>query len=330
VFYINVPIGIVALAVTTAVLPNSIARAKPVLDYAGFVLLGSAITCIVLITTWGGGQYAWDSGVIISLTVAAVVLIAAFVLTERGAQEPVIPLHLFQDRTFTISSLVSLVVGLAMFGSIIYLPLYLQLVTGASATDSGLLLLPLMGGLLLTSIASGQVISRTGRYKIFPVVGMALAIVGMWLLSTMDVATSRTVSSGYMFVLGAGIGLVMQVMVLATQNSVNRSDLGTATAAVSFFRSVGGSLGVSLFGALFNTRLAGELARDLPQGVHVDGAVSNSVSAIRSLPAAVRSVYESAYADSLTYVFAIAVPILIAGFVATLFLKEKPMATTLD
>ncbi|MEA2154554.1 MAG: hypothetical protein QOE11_694 [Solirubrobacteraceae bacterium] len=327
IFYINVPIGIIALVVTTAVLPNTIARAKPAIDYIGFSVLAAAISCLVLFTTWGGAQYAWGSPLIIALIIATVVLLGLFFLIERRAAEPVIPLGLFRNRTFDVASAVSFIIGLGMFGSIIYLPLFLQLVSGASATNSGLLMLPLMGGLLVASMASGQVISRTGRYKVFPVAGTALAALAMFLLSTMSASTPRLVASAWMVVLGVGLGLVMQVMVLVTQNSVDRGDLGVATATVSFFRSVGGSVGVAVFGALFTSGLANNLAHDLPASVagKLAGSGGGSLQLVAKLPADQQLAYKTAFADALTTVFTYALPIMVVAFLLTWLLKEIPL-----
>jgi EmrB/QacA subfamily drug resistance transporter len=253
VFYINLPLGLAALVVTTVALHAREARVRHRIDYLGAALLAAGVACVVLLTTWGGTEYAWGSSTIVGLGLAAAVLLTAFALVERRAAEPIIPLALFRNSTFDVSSAVSFIIGFAMFGVISFLPLYLQLVTGASATNSGLLLLPLMFGLLGASTLSGQLISRTGRYKVFPVAGTAIAAVGMWLLSTMTPTTGRATSTVYMVVLGIGIGLVMQVVILATQNAVDRRDLGVATGTVSFFRSVGGSFGVAVFGAIFTS-----------------------------------------------------------------------------
>jgi EmrB/QacA subfamily drug resistance transporter len=329
IFYINVPVGIVALIVTTAVLPNTIARAKPAIDYFGFAVLAAAISCLVLFTTWGGAQYAWGSPIIVALIAATALLLGAFVLLERRAAEPVIPLGLFRNRTFNVAGAVSFIIGLGMFGSIIYLPLFLQLVSGASATNSGLLMLPLMGGLLAASMTSGQVISRTGRYKVFPVAGTAIAAVAMFLLSTMSASTPRLVASAWMVVLGVGLGLVMQVMVLVTQNSVDRADLGVATATVSFLRSVGGSVGVAVFGALFTSGLATNLARDLPADVagKLADTGGGSLQTVAALPAEQQLAYKAAFADALTTVFTYALPIMAVAFLLTWLMKEVPLRT---
>ena len=328
VFYVNVPIGIIALVVTTAVLPNTVAKVKPAIDYLGFALLAGAVSSLVLLTTWGGNEYAWSSPTILGLGAATVLLVVGFVFAQRRASEPALPLRLFSERTFTLATGISFIIGLALFGSIIYLPLYLQLVSGASATNSGLLMLPLMGGLLVASVGSGQAISRTGRYRIFPIVGTVLATFGMYLLSTLDVDSPRILASGFMVVLGAGIGLVMQVMVLATQNTVARRDLGIATATVSFFRSVGGSVGVALFGSIFNSRLASQLAGNVPGGgIGGEGSSGASIEAIEALPAAAELAYKTAFSDSLTFVFLLAVPLIALAIGLALLLREKPLAT---
>jgi EmrB/QacA subfamily drug resistance transporter len=327
VFYVNLPIGIAALVVTAIVLPNTRSKTRPVIDYLGFGLLGAAASCLVLLTTWGGAQYAWSSPVIIGMIAATALLLVGFVLAERRAVEPLIPLRLFRGRTFSVSSGISFIVGMAMFGAIMYLPLFLQLVGGSSATNSGLLMLPLMGGLLTSSIISGNLISRTGRYRIFPIAGTLIASVGMFLLSTMGVHTPETLAMGYMAVLGFGIGMTMQVMVLSSQNSVAPGEIGVATSTVTFFRSIGASVGVSMFGAIFNSRLATELAHQLPgaAGSAAHSINSSSLGAIRALPASIREHFLSAFAGSLTTVFEVAVPILLVGFVLSLLLPELPL-----
>ena len=331
IFYINIPIGIVALVVTSIVLPNTVARVKPTIDYLGFALLAGAISCLVLFTTWGGAQYDWGSPVILTLIVGAVVLTGLFLMVERRVSEPLIPLRLFKNRTFNVASAVSFIIGLALFGAIIYLPLFLQLVSGSTATSSGLLMLPLMGGLLVSSIASGQAITRTGRYRIYPIVGTAIASIGMFLLATMNVSTPRGLISLWMVVLGFGIGLVMQVMILVTQNSVVQSDLGVATSTVTFFRSVGGLVGVAVFGALFTSRLAANLLHDLPASVvaHI-GSTGGSLQIVATLTAPEQIAYKTAFAGALTTVFAYAVPVMLVSFVLAWLLKEVPLRRTLD
>lgn len=316
VFYVNLPLGIIALVVAWFTIPNVRTGASRVIDWAGFSLLSVAVTSFVLVTTWGGSTYAWDSPAILGLIVLAVTSVVALLRVERRAAEPAMPLRLFRDRTFSVSSAIGFVVGFGMFGVISFLPLFMQVVTGASATASGLQLLPLMAGLIVTSTVVGQVISRTGAYRIFPILGTAIATAGMMLLSTMSVATTGTTVAIYMVVLGIGLGMVMQVIVLGVQSSVSARDMGTATANVNFFRSVGGSIGVSVFGALFSTQLASRLATVLPadvatrlaeQGAGAGGAVA-SLSADQALA------YATAVADSLTTVFLLATPVIAVAF----------------
>jgi EmrB/QacA subfamily drug resistance transporter len=320
VFYINLPLGILALFVTSAVLPPSVRRKLVRIDWVGTGLLSAAIICLVLFTTWGGTEYAWGSPVIIALALATLALGAGFVVVERGAAEPAIPLRLFRMRTFAIAAAVSLLVGMAMFGAITYLPTFLQVANGVSASNSGLLLVPLMGGLVVASIVAGQVISRTGRYRHFPILGMALTTVGMYLLSTLDTGSSRLESSAYMVLLGAGIGMTIQVLVLAVQNEAPVEDLGVATSTVTFFRTVGGSVGVALFGALFSSRLGDLLGGSTPEGL--------TPETIGQLPETQRAQMAEAFADSITMVFRYAVPLLVVGFLLSLLLKNMPLRAT--
>ena len=264
IFYINIPLGIAAFVVLAFTLPSVTTRVHHAIDYLGTGLLAAGLSSIVLLTTLGGSTYAWGSPEIIGLGVIGVVSLCAFVFAERRAAEPVLPLSLFRNSVFVTTSLVGLIVGFALFGSVTYLPLFLQVVNGASPTASGLQLLPVMGGLLIASIGSGQLITKTGRYKVFPIVGTAVMVVGLYLLSLMNADTSVATASAYMFVLGLGLGLVMQVLVLAVQNAVEYSQLGVATSGATLFRSVGGSFGASVLGAVFANQLAGNLARDLP------------------------------------------------------------------
>ena len=323
-----------ALVVTSIVLDLPYTRMVHRIDYAGTVLLVSAVGSILLAVTWGGTQYAWGSPIIIALSVVGAILLVAFVAVERRAAEPVLPLHLFRNRVFAVSTATMFIVGLAMFGGIIYLPLFLQVVGRKSATSAGLLLLPLILGIVFTSIVSGRVISRTGRYKAFPVVGMLVMSLGLYLLSTMGPTTTEVSAGVYMVVLGLGLGMVMQVLVLAVQNAVERRDLGTATGAATFLRSMGGSFGVALFGAVLSNRLATNLANMLPGG-HLPAGVSESTlrgspKVILSLPPGVRGIVIDAFARSIDTVFLAAVPIALAGFAITLLLRELPLRTTQD
>jgi EmrB/QacA subfamily drug resistance transporter len=331
IFYVNLPIGAVALVVTTIVLPGALTKVHHVIDYLGTLLLAGAATGLVLLATLGGTTYPWFSAPIFILGVASVALVAIFVMVERRAVEPVLPLRLFAYRMFSVTSVVGFVVGFAMFGAITYLPQYMQIVRGASPTGSGLELLPLMAGLLLTSITSGLLITRWGRYKIFPILGTALMTIGMYLLSRLAVGTGTVESSLYMFVLGVGIGGVMQVLVIAVQNAVPYEDLGVATAGATFFRSIGGSFGTAVFGAIFANQLTGNLTRYLastpvPSDFHPTAGASPATLA--KLPPAVHSGYIHAFAASLHTVFLIAVPIAAVAFALTWLLKEVPLRQT--
>jgi EmrB/QacA subfamily drug resistance transporter len=333
IFYINLPIGALALVVTTVVLRLPARRISHRVDWLGAALLAGGTTSLILITTWGGSQYDWISGQIIGLAVAAVFCLVAFVLVERRAAEPVLPLHLFANSIFRVAGSVGFVIGLALFGAIIFLPLYLQVVDGASATSSGLNLLPLMAGLLVASILSGQIISRIGRYKPFPVMGTAIATVGLGLLAMIGPTTSRLIISADMVVLGAGLGMVMQVLVLAVQNSVERRHMGVATSSASFFRSMGSSFGVAIFGAIFSTQLSTNLRRDLPAAALHGGLNPGSLQAnpavLSALPPALHSGIVQAFADSLHVVFLAAVPFTAVAFLLTLWLREIPLRRTL-
>ncbi len=275
IFYINLPLGAIALAVTAAVLPGTLTRVHHVIDYLGAALVAAAAASLVLLTSLGGTTYAWGSAPIIALGIAGVVLIVVFVMVERRAAEPVLPLHLFSNRVFSVSSAVGFVVGFAMFGAITFLPLFLQIVKGVSPTLSGLRILPMMAGLLLTSIGTGQLISRLGRYKVFPILGTAIMTVGLLLLSRMGVTTGTLLSSVYMFVLGIGVGSVLQVLVITVQNAVSYQDLGAGTSGVTFFRSMGGSFGTAVFGAIFANLLVGNLKHYL-QGVKLPAGLSGA------------------------------------------------------
>jgi DNA-binding MarR family transcriptional regulator len=295
------------------------------------VLIGAAATCLVLLTSLGGTTYAWGSFPIILLGILAVVSVIGFVAVERRAAEPVMPLHLFANRVFTSTSVIGFVVGFAMFGALAYLPQYMQVVRGTSPTLSGLKLLPMMVGLLLTSIGTGQLVSRWGRYKIFPVAGTATMTAGLFLLSTMGTETSFWLVSAYLFVLGVGIGASMQVLVIAVQNAIDYKDLGAGTSGATFFRSIGGSFGTAVFGAIFSNVLVGDLTRSLhgaslPSGISASGGASPAV--LDQLPAAIRSGYINGYAEALHSVFLFAAPVGALAFCLTFLLKELPLRDT--
>nr|WP_225846111.1 MFS transporter [Streptomyces sp. HPF1205] len=326
-FLVNVPIGMLTLTVTALVLKLPIPPARPRLDVLGALLLAAGSTCIVLLTTWGGSTYAWRSREILGLGGGAVLCALLFVLVERFAAEPIIPLRLFRDGVFAVTAVVGAVVGVALFGAASYLPTFLQMVDGASATGSGLLMLPMMLGVVVASTVCGQLISRTGRYKAFPVLGAALSALGMWLLSHLSTDTPRAQYSVWMGVLGLGLGLALPVLVLAVQNSVRPGDMGAATSANNYFRQIGGSVGAAVFGTLFADRLAKRLAVELPHGARLPDAQSVTPQLVRTLPAPVRDGYIRAYAEAMPRIFLYLVPVLVLGFLFAFLLKEKPLVT---
>ncbi|MEU1214310.1 MDR family MFS transporter [Streptomyces sp. NPDC005790] len=329
VFYVNLPVGVVALLVIAAALHIPVRRTQHTIDYLGTFLIASVATCLVLVASLGGTTWAWGSAQIIVLAVLAVVLLVAFVAAERRAAEPVLPLKLFRMRTFTLVAAISFVIGFAMFGAMTYLPTFLQVVHGITPTMSGVHMLPMVLGLLLTSTGSGQIVSRTGRWKIFPIAGTALTVAGLLLLHTLSENSSTWTMSLCFFVFGAGLGLVMQVLVLIVQNSVGYEDLGVATSGATFFRSIGASFGVAVFGTIFTNRLTGELeaalsGRSLPPGVDA-GALAADPRAIGRLPADLRPSVLSAYSTSITDVFLYAAPVVLVAFLLAWFLNEEPL-----
>jgi len=326
IFYVNLPIGAVAFVVIGAVFHVRPAPKQHKVDYLGAALLAGGLSAIVLFTSLGGTTWAWDSPEIIALIAIGVVAIGAFVLVESRVPEPILPLSLFRNRTFAVTSAVGFVVGLALFGAVTYLPLYLQIVKGVSPTRSGLQLTPLMLGLLVTSVLSGQLISRWGRYRIFPIIGTAVIAVGMLLLSRLGIGTSLWMAALDMVILGLGLGMVMQVLVLAVQNAVDYTNLGVATSGSTMFRSIGGSIGVSLFGAIFSNRLHTELAQRLAPSVHLPS--TTSPAAVRALPPPVRDSYVHAVTTALSPIFFVAAVICVVAFVLALLLPDVPLRQT--
>ncbi|MGW0564122.1 DHA2 family efflux MFS transporter permease subunit [Streptomyces sp. NPDC003016] len=328
VFYINLPVGVVALLVIAAVLHIPVRRTRHTIDYLGTALIASVAVCLVLVASLGGTTWAWGSARIIGLAVLGVVLLVWFVLVERRAAEPVLPLKLFKLRTFTLVAAISFVVGFAMFGAMTYLPTFLQIVQGVSPTMSGVHLLPMVLGMLLTSTASGQIVSRTGRWKVFPIAGTGLTALGLLLLHQLTETTGAWETSFFFFVFGAGLGLVMQVLVLVAQNAVRYEDLGVATSGATFFRSIGASFGVAIFGTVFTNRLVDKLGdaltgQQLPPGTGPD-QVAADPRAIALLPPELRPSVLHAYSTSITDVFLYATPVvLIAAVLAWLFKEDR-------
>lgn len=323
IFYINLPLGLLALFVIGWAFTAPTDRRSPKIDVAGAALMAIGLTALVLFTSLGGHTFAWGSKEILGLIALTTAALVGFVLVERSAAEPILPLSLFKNRIFVTSCAVGFVVGLAMFGSVTYMPIYLQVVKGVSPSAAGLQLTPMMGGVLLTSIASGQIITRIGRYRMFPIIGTAVMTLGLFLLSTLEVSTSTWIASAYMLILGLGLGMVMQVLVLAVQNAVDYRELGVATSGTTLFRSTGGSVGVSLFGAIFANSLASGMATRFPG---ISGAPSaGSPSALAALPPAFRAAYLEVFTSALHPVFATAACIGAVAFLLTWMLKEVPL-----
>ncbi len=332
VFYINLPVGITALAVIAVALPASANRDKHKIDYVGSLLLAAAATCVVLLTSWGGTEYRWGSPVIIGLAILAVVLAAAWWLSARRAAEPVLSPRLFQNSVFSVCAGISFAAGFAMFGALAFLPLFLQVVRGVSATISGVYLLPMVIGLLITSVGSGQLIARLGRYKIFPIAGTALLVVALVLLSTLSATSSSLQTNAYFFILGLSLGLILQVLVIAVQNSVDYADLGAATSGVTFFRSIGGAFGVAICGSIFSNTLAGRLrtalaTTRLPPGFSAAAAEDNP-SLLKHLPPAAHMHVVHAYAVAVDRIFLFTAPVAGAAFLLSWFLREVPLRRT--
>ncbi|MFF8604898.1 DHA2 family efflux MFS transporter permease subunit [Streptomyces sp. NPDC015346] len=329
VFYINLPIGVVALFVIAAVLHIPVRSTRHTIDYLGTFLIASVATCLVLVASLGGTTWAWGSPQIVGLAVLGVVLLVWFVYVERRAAEPVLPLKLFRIRTFTLVSVISFVVGFAMFGAMTYLPTFLQVVQGVTPTMSGVHMLPMVLGMLITSTASGQIVSRTGRWKVFPLAGTGITALGLLLLNEMTETSSTWQMSVYFFVFGAGLGLVMQVLVLVVQNAVSYDDLGVATSGATFFRSIGASFGVAVFGTIFTNRLNSKLddvltGQPLPPGTGPD-QIAADPRTVTALPPDLRPPVLHAYATSITDVFLYAAPVVLLAFVVAWFLKEDKL-----
>ncbi|MGW7579008.1 MFS transporter [Streptomyces sp. NPDC054765] len=332
VFYINIPIGIVALAVIAAVLHIPRRRTPHRIDYLGTAVIAAVAACFVLMTSLGGVTYPWGSWQIVGCGVLGVLLLGAFLVIERRAAEPVLPLRLFRSRTFTLTAVIGFVIGFAMFGSMTYLPTFLQVVQGVSPTVSGVHMLPMVVGMLLASTGSGQIVSRTGHYKVFPIAGTGVTALGLLLLHRLEPSSGVVGMSACFFVFGFGLGLVMQVLVLIVQNAVAYQDLGVATSGATFFRSIGGSFGVSIFGTIFanhlRPRIADALAgAQLPPGI-APSTLAEDPRTVARLPAGQAAAVLNAYAVSITDVFLYAVPVVLVAFVLAWFLKEEPLRSS--
>jgi EmrB/QacA subfamily drug resistance transporter len=335
IFYINVPIGIAALFITSAALQMPVMRRQHKIDWLGAGLVVSAVSSLLLYLNWAGEHYGWTDPVALALVVASIVLTVVFVLVELRVEEPIIPMQLFRNSIFTISNLYGFIMGFAMFGGVIFLPIYFQGVMGMSATKSGMAMIPMVAGILSMSILSGQLITRYGRYKIFPVAGSLILTVGLVLMSTLQVDTPYWRIAIYAFLFGGGLGFTMQTIVVAVQNAVHMRDMGVATSAVTFTRSLGGAVGTAVMGALLNSRLASYLAdamgdASVPIGSGSPEMATNNIQAMQQLEEPMRGIVLGAYTNALTDIFMLSAPIVVVAFVVSLFLKEIPLRSMAD
>ncbi len=335
VFFINIPLGIIALAAVASRLHLPVHRREHKIDYVGAGLLSAGSVSLLLATVWGGSMYAWNSPEIIGLLVGGVLLGVTFVLWERKAPEPIIPMKLFRNDIFTVSTILSLLAGIAMFASILYIPMYQQIVRGNSPTESGLLMIPLVAGIFTTSITSGKLITKFGKYKLFPIIGTLTLALGLWMFSHVQIDTAEWLLGTWMFVIGAGLGCFMQVMTLAIQNSVDRRDLGTATSSATFFRSLGSAFGGAIFGSILNNRLTHHFHDLIPSNVagglgSIDISSVQNGSALHTMSPEVSRLVLEAFVRSFQDMFLIAIPIALLAFVVALFLRETPLKSGHD
>jgi EmrB/QacA subfamily drug resistance transporter len=331
VFYVNLPIGAVALTAIAYRLHLPIHKSPHKVDYAGAGLLAMSVVSLLLATVWGGIEYPWGSWQIISLFITAGIGTLLFIWRERFAKEPIIPLELFKNSIFRVSTLLAFLLGIVMFGAIVFLPEYQQIVRGDSATKSGLMLLPLVVGMMGGSLTSGRLISKTGRYRFFPIFGTAMITLAFWLFSHIAIDTSRFWLGVWMVILGVGMGAVMPVVTLAVQNAVDRRHLGAATSSVTFFRSIGASLGAAIFGAILGNRLAHHLVDVLPaQGEQIAHGLKGSAASLQALQPSTVHIVLDAFARSFHDVFLFALPFAVVAFVVAFVLKEQPLAHSHD
>jgi MFS family permease len=328
VFYVNVPLGALVLGLLTAYLRVPPQRKPAQIDFLGAGLLAAAVSSALLVATWGGDRYGWSSPQILGLAAGAALLLVGFIVRERRAPEPILPLRLFGDRVFVVVSAALFATTLSLFTAIVFLPIFLQLATGASATESGLLTLPLLASSAVSTTISGRIMTATGRYKIFPIIGLALMSLGLVLLSTLTATSDRVTAAAYMVVFGAGFGMVTQILVVAIQNTVEPREIGTATASANLFRALGGAVGVAVYGAIFTSGLRHwlplELAGRTARGITAT-AIQVSPGRIHSLAPAVQHGVAQAVAHSLHDVFLVAAPIALAGMLIVTLLREQPL-----
>ena len=334
IFFINIPIGIAALVITSAALKIPHVRRNHSIDYLGAAVVVASVTSILLYTAWAGPDLGWGDSTSLTLLIGGLMLAVAFVFVELRATEPIIPMRLFRNSIFSIANLFGFLIGIAMFGSMIFIPIYLQVVDGMSPTRSGLAMVPMVVGIFTTSITAGHLMTRNGRYKIFPILGSGTVVVALLMLSSLDATTPYWFAGLSMYVMGAGLGFTMQVLITVVQNSVDRSDMGVATSSVAFFRQMGGSFGTALFGAILSSRLAVHMAEavdDLPPGEmppsgNVD-ALTSDVQAINALPEPLHGLVTGAFSASLSEMFLTAVPLVLVALAVAFFLKELPLAS---
>jgi len=323
IFYINVPLGVLALIVIGLVFKPHVAHVKHKIDYMGAAFLAASLTCIILFTSQGGTLLPWSSPQLWFTLVLGFITLGGFIYEERLADEPIMPLELFRERTFVLSGLIGFIVGFSLFGAITFLPLYLQVAKGSTPSQAGLQILPMMAGILSTSIISGRLISRIGKYRWFPICGTALVACGMFLMSTLQLATPLHTMYLFMLLLGLGLGMVMQVLVLAVQNAVPFKNVGVATSGATLFRSIGGSVGVATFGAIFTNGLQSRLADTMPAGAELPRSMGPTT--LEHLPAALRDTYLNAFAGSMHVVFLVAGAVVLLAFALSWFMQDKPL-----
>jgi EmrB/QacA subfamily drug resistance transporter len=333
IFYINIPVGLVALIVTSSALRMQVHRREHTIDYLGAGLIVASVSAMLLYLDWAGPDYGWRSAQGLALLGASLILAVLFVFVESRAKEPIIPLRLFRNSIFSVANIYGFMAGVAMFGAIIFLPLYLQGVMGLSPTRSGLAMLPAVLGIFSTSIGSGILITKTGRYKIFPIIGAAILIVALVLLSRLQVDMPYPQLAAYMFLFGAGLGFTMQTIVVAVQNSVEFRDMGAATGATTFFRQMGAAIGTAIFGTILSSRLATYLAQQLTampgaaEAMQTGQLNTNDIQAIQALPEPIKTLVETAFTQAIADVFLAGIPFIAVALVAALFLKEIPLRT---
>jgi len=324
IFYINLPLGLIALGMLQARLHLHTVKSPHKVDWSGAGLMAISAASLLLATTWGGTEYAWGSDVIIGLFTLAVVAGALFVWREFYAREPILPMELFRNGVFRVTTLLSFILGMIMLGAMIFLPQYQQIVRGDSATKSGLMLLPLIAGMMTASIGSGRLISKIGRYRYFPLIGSVLLTLAFWLFSHIAVDTSRVWMGVWMVFLGLGMGCIMPTLNLATQNAVDKKHLGTAVGAITFFRTIGSSLGAAIFGAILTNRLTAHIMSDIGgnMGSAAAKGLHNSTAALATLPATIRDKVLVAFSQSFADVFRIGIPMVIVALIIALFLRD--------